>query len=230
MRKCRFQHRGQCGRHTPCGLLGSIPHMRCQRAKSEGCFSSVWAEGPSVRSAQGIALGNRTTKGVLRANGPTVRRENCWPVGPLAASLRPVPQGVALGWGNRCPVGAATAPRNRWNKNGTHNSDRGAGCFSCRPIAPWVVSIGTMNSSSWHASLFPGRTHRQGMRKCYTPPESMSFRAASPGIWCFVRGARFILGRERVESKPYRWTSLLGVRQELNGYVEFPIRQTRSVS
>jgi hypothetical protein len=92
--------------------------MRCPCARREGHSCSVWAEGPSVRSAQGIALGNRTRKAIPRANGPTVRRENCWPVGPLAESDGPVPQGDALGWENRCPVGAAMAPRNLRNTNG----------------------------------------------------------------------------------------------------------------
>ncbi len=51
----------------------------------------MWAEGPSIRPAQGNALGNRVKD---------------WPVGPTrAVRVGQFPQGVALGWVKRAPSG-----------------------------------------------------------------------------------------------------------------------------
>ena len=46
------------------------------------------AEGPAVRQAQGNALGNGGESILVRRpNGPTVRRENHWPAGPLMVGV-----------------------------------------------------------------------------------------------------------------------------------------------
>ena len=65
----------------------------------------MWAEGPAVHPAQGIALGNwpnRTSSPAQRAN----RSTNDWPVGPnMTGDVVSVSQGDALGWENCAPSG-----------------------------------------------------------------------------------------------------------------------------
>ena len=67
------------------------------------------AEGPAVRPAQGNALGDRENQ--ISFSGPTGQPFVGRTVGPLgrrgAARELYAPQGVALGWANRGPVGAA---------------------------------------------------------------------------------------------------------------------------
>jgi hypothetical protein len=58
--------------------------------------------------AQGNALGCEAISVILRPNGPMVLR-NDWPVGPKIVYRSPVPQGVALGWENKCPFGAISS-------------------------------------------------------------------------------------------------------------------------
>ena len=73
------------------------------------------AEGPVVRPAQGNALGNGTNQSSFV--GPTGQQFSRRTVGPLgrrgSANAINVPQGVALGWANRCPVGAADATKSK---------------------------------------------------------------------------------------------------------------------
>ena len=146
-------HRLRATRNTQADATASRGCCIGARGKfPEGEEAIDRAEGPDDLQALGIAQGNEASRLPYQPNGPSVLRASGWPVGPFIVQRLPPPLGVAQGWENRCPIGAARQRRDR---------SRPRSDWACSRRCVRAVGRGQNNHNNDPFSLLPmGRAEK----------------------------------------------------------------------